>query len=194
MDVSVSLTSHFRRRRIMTIESPETLFLEGMTLLADDRYADASLRFERALLRERERGGGRRPMRYLSFYGLSLALAHGVTPEAVRACETAARRDFFDPDLQLNLGRVYLLAGKTSPALQAFWRGLQLNPRHPALQIEFAKADRRSRPMLPFLRRDHALNRWLGRVRRAMASSGRRNAQPARSPLARQPRSSRVPT
>ncbi len=66
---------------------------------------------------ERERSVSRPQMRYMSYYGLSLAQTKRPSRQAIKACETAATVDFFSPDLLLNLGKVYLLAGKTSKAL-----------------------------------------------------------------------------
>jgi tetratricopeptide (TPR) repeat protein len=104
-------------------------------------------------------------MRYLSYYGLSRAQATGTTPQVIQACETAARRDFFNPDLLLNLGKVYLLAGKTTKALAAFQRGLELAPNHKALRAEHARIDRREPPPLSMVSRSHPLNKMFGKLR-----------------------------
>jgi hypothetical protein len=104
-------------------------------------------------------------MRYLSYYGLSRALAFGATPQSIQACETAVRRDFFNPDLLLNLGRVYLLAGKTTKALAAFERGLGLASSHKGLRAELRKLDRRAPPPLGIVSRSHPLNKMLGKLR-----------------------------
>jgi tetratricopeptide (TPR) repeat protein len=104
-------------------------------------------------------------MRYLSYYGLSRAQAQGATPQTIQACETAARRDFFSPELLLNLGRVYLLAGKTTKALATFQRGLELAPKHKALHAEYTKFDRRETPPLTIVSRSNPLNKVLGKLR-----------------------------
>jgi len=149
----------------MPILSAENTFRRGLAALVDGDAAAAAEHFQSAILVEVQHGVRRPQMRYLSYYGLSRAQAHGATPQAIQACETAARRDFFNPDLLLNLGRVYLLAGKTTKALAAFQRGLELAPRHKALLAEHAKVDRREAPPLTVVSRSHPLNRALGKLR-----------------------------
>ena len=152
----------------MNILTAENHFRRGLTALVDGDATAASDHFQSAILTEVQRGVKRPQMRYLSYYGLSRAQAFGATPQSVQACETAARRDFFNPDLLLNLGRVYLLAGKTTKALVAFERGLELAPGHKALRAEFAKIDRRAAPPLGIVSRAHPLNKWLGRLRSSL--------------------------
>lgn len=152
----------------MPILSAENQFRKGLQELADNSANAAAAHFHAAIQIERQRGVARPQMRYLSYWGYAMALSQGPTSEAIRACETAARRDFFNPDLLLNLGRVYALAGKVTRALATFEQGTKLAPRHPALLAEIEKYDRRRRPPVGFLHRNHPLNFWLGRMRKAM--------------------------
>jgi hypothetical protein len=112
-------------------------------------------------------------MRFLSYYGLSRALAEGVSRESIEACERAAQWDDFDPDLMANLGWIYLLANRRTSALAALERGLRLDADNPRLRALLLRADRRSRPVLRRLPRSHALNRALGRLRRSLFGRGR---------------------
>ena len=130
----------------MPILEAENHFRKGLVALVDQHCEEASEHFHAAIQIEKQRSSKSPQMRYLSYYGLSLAQAHGATPQAIHACEAAVRRDFYNPDLYLNLGRVYLLAGKTTRALATFEQGLALAPRHRALRDEMAKVDRRERP------------------------------------------------
>src|SRR5262245_38897917 len=98
----------------MHILSAENAFRRGLAALFDGDAAGAADLFQSAILIEAQHGVKAPQMRYLSYYGLSRAQAYGANPQSIQACETAARRDFFNPDLLLNLGRVYLLAGKTT--------------------------------------------------------------------------------
>jgi len=144
----------------------EYQFQAGLLALQAGRFLEAAGKFESALLLERSNGAKQPPMIYLSYYGYSMARAEDrPSPESIRACETAARREFMSPELQLNLGRVYALAGKVSRALAAFEKGLRLNPKHRALREELRRFDRRGRPPVGFLSRNHPLNRWMGRMR-----------------------------
>jgi tetratricopeptide (TPR) repeat protein len=152
----------------MPIFSAENAFRRGLAELVDGEAAKAAESFQSAILIEVQQGVRRPQMRYLSYYGLARAQANGTTPQAIQACETAARRDFFNPDLLLNLGKVYLLAGKMTKALATFQRGLELAPRHKALQTEFAKIDRREAPPLSLVNRSHPLNKMLGKLRSSL--------------------------
>jgi tetratricopeptide (TPR) repeat protein len=145
--------------------SSERHFNVGLSLLAQGRYADAVVRFQAAIVAE-EQGQVLRPqMRYRSYFGLSRALSRGPKLEDVRLCEMAAEADHFDPVLQLNLGEVYLRAGKTTRALRTFRQGLKLDPNNAELLAAFKKADRRRKPVIASLSRDHSLNQSLGRLR-----------------------------
>ena len=154
----------------MPILSAENAFRKGLAAMVDGDSAAAAEHFQSAILVELQHGVGRPQMRYLSYYGLSRAQARGATPDTIQACETATRRDFFNPDLLLNLGRVLVLAGKTSKALATFQRGLDLAPKHKGLLAEYAKLDRRESPPLTIVSRSHPLNKMLGKLRWSLRS------------------------
>lgn len=154
----------------MPILSAENSFRRGLVALVDGDPASASDHFHAAILIEVQHGVTRPQMRYLSYYGLSRAQAHGATAQTIQACETAARRDFFSPELLLNLGRVYLLAGKTTKAMASFQRGLDLSPNHKGLLAEFSKLDRREAPPLTIVARSNPLNKMLGKLRHSLRS------------------------
>ena len=154
----------------MPILSAENCFKKGLVAFAAGRPAEASALFEAAIAIERERGVGRPQMRYLSYYGLSLASTRRPGHKAVRACEEAARKESFNPDLFLNLGKVYMRAGKHTRALEVFERGLRLDSRHRGLRAALAKVDRRSDPPLSGFARSHPINRLLGRIRHSFGT------------------------
>ena len=154
----------------MPILSAENNFRKGLVALVDGDPATAATHFQSAIQIERQHGVSRPQMRYLSYYGLSIAQGRGATPEAIQACETATRRDFYNPDLYLNLGRVYALAGKTTKALHAFEQGLILAPSHKALRGELKRLDRRSVPPLTIVSRNHPMNKLLGKLRASFRS------------------------
>jgi tetratricopeptide (TPR) repeat protein len=165
----------------MPILSAENQFRQGLVALVDGDPNTAAERFHSAIQIERQRHARRPQMRYLSYYGLSLALAHGPTQESILACETAARRDFFNPDLLLNLGKVYALAGLTTRALSTFERGLALAPSSPSLRAELGKLDRRQPLPIGWLARSNPANRALGRMRSSVNEwmLSRRTASPS---------------
>jgi tetratricopeptide (TPR) repeat protein len=141
-----------------------------MAALADGRPLEAVDCFLEAMQIEQRLRVGRPDMRYLSYYGLSLAQAQRATHAALEACTLAVRHDPTQPVLFVNLGRVHQLAGRRSAALECFGRGLRLAPMDPALRREVASMERRCRPCLALFHRDHPLNRWLGRWRAARRS------------------------
>jgi tetratricopeptide (TPR) repeat protein len=152
----------------MAILSAENSFRKGLVALVEGDPAAATCHFQAAILIERQHGVSRPQMRYLSYYGLALAQSRGATPEAVQACEAASRRDFYSPELLLNLGRVYLLAGKTTKALATLERGTAIAPNHKAMRAELEKVDRRQIKPLSFVSRQHPLNKLLGKIRWAL--------------------------
>lgn len=154
----------------MPILSAENSFRKGLVAMVEGDPAAAACHFQAAILIERQHGVTRPQMRYLSYYGLALAQSRGATPEAIQACETAARRDFFSPDLLLNLGRVYLLAGKTTKALATLERGVTIAPNHKTMRAEFDKIDRRTDPPLSIVPRNHPINKFLGKLRASFRS------------------------
>jgi tetratricopeptide (TPR) repeat protein len=149
----------------------------------DGYFGDAVTAFKTAMEIEKQHAVPRPQWRYLSYYGLSLARADRPTREAMDACERAVRCDPWDPDLLLNLGRVFALAGKSTRALAAYERGLQIAPRHRALRTELRALDRRSTPPLSFLSRSHPLNCALGKIRASLASRAFRRTAGARAPV-----------
>jgi len=165
----------------MPILSAENQFRQGLAALVDGDPHTAAHRFHASIQIERQRHVRRPQMRYVSYYGLSLALAHGATQESILACETAARRDFFNPDLLLNLGKVYALAGLTTRALATFERGLALVPTSSSFRAEIAKLDRRQPVPIRWLSRSSATNRALGRMRSSVGEwmMSRRTASPS---------------
>jgi tetratricopeptide (TPR) repeat protein len=153
----------------MPILSAENSFRKGLVALVEGDPGAAATHFQSAIIIERQHGVTRPQMRYLSYYGLSLAQSRSANSEAIQACETASRRDFFNPDLLLNLGRVYMIAGKTTKALAAFERGIAIAPSHKALRAELGKFERRQAPPLSMVSRSHPLNKFLGKLRAALA-------------------------
>ena len=149
----------------MPILTAENYFLKGLAALSQGNPRQANTLFKAAMKIERDRLVTRPQMRYLSYYGLSLAMAKRPTRKAIKACETAAFEDFHDPNLLLNLGKVYMMAGKKTLALTIFEQGLLMAPDHRALTAELAGVDRRSSPTFSWLSRSHPLNHWTGRLR-----------------------------
>lgn len=101
---------------------------------------------------------------------LGLAIAHGLRDfEQSRAlCESAAKQEFFNPDLYLNLSRIYLEFGRRAEALRYLRRGQMIDPGHALIHRTIAELGRRRMPIVPFLPRRHPVNRALGTARQLM--------------------------
>ena len=152
----------------MPISPAENAFRKGKTALSDGKPKEAMVLFESAIRLQRDRNPSQPRMIFLSYFGLATAMADRATPHAIQACEMAAKQEFFNAELQLNLGKVYLLADKKTKAMAAFEHGLKLAPRNSALWMELSKVERRKNPPIPWIRRNHPLNCWLGRMRASL--------------------------
>lgn len=102
--------------------------------------------------------------RFRSYFGLTLGLAERRWEQALELCRSAARDEFFDPAHYLNLARLHLAFGFKSEAIRLLRRGLMIAPENREIAEALATLGVRRRPPLGFLRRENALNRWLGKV------------------------------
>ncbi len=101
--------------------------------------------------------------RYRSFYGLGLALVERRFDRALELCRSAAKEEFFNPELYHNLARVHLAFGFKAEAMRYLRRGLMIDPGNAAMLAEVQELGMRRRPVLSFLPRRHPMNRLLGR-------------------------------
>ena len=122
--------------------SAENKFSKGLEAVADQNYVEAAMHFRRAMDIEHQRRILQPDMHYLSYYGLCRATAHDKIQEGLHACKRATRARSRDPEMFLNLGRVYLLAHKKRLAYETFRTGLRLAPGHTTLARESARAYR----------------------------------------------------
>jgi Flp pilus assembly protein TadD len=149
----------------MSVLAAERSFNQGLTALADQRHAEAAEHFRKAMEIEDRRDVTRRDMRYLSYYGLSLALAGGTSAAALRACQDAASSEPQKPVFQLNLGRVHSLYGESEQAIACFHKGASLAPAHGPLRRELARVARHLRTTPRLRGRTRPIHRWTDRIR-----------------------------
>lgn len=100
-----------------------------------------------------------------SALGLAVALGGRDFETARSLCESAAKQEFFNPDLYLNLAKVYLSVGRRPEALRYLRRGQMIDPGHGAIREAIMELGQRRHPIVPFLPRRHVVNRMLGSVR-----------------------------
>jgi len=108
--------------------------------------------------------------RVRSWYGLCLGLSERRFEEAVALCQSAAKQEFFNPDLYLNLARLYLAFGFKSEGVRYLRRGLMIDPSHREILDMLRDLGDRAAPVLGFLPRRHPVNRWLGAVRHVITT------------------------
>ncbi|MBI3805054.1 MAG: tetratricopeptide repeat protein [Nitrospirae bacterium] len=102
------------------------------------------------------------PPLLLSLLGLSQAMARNNIEVGVSYCQRAIAEDSLQEDFYHHLGLVYLKAGDKKKAITVFKKGLRLSPNHSGIWSRIAQLGLRKRPLLPFLPRQHFLNRFIG--------------------------------
>jgi predicted Zn-dependent protease len=144
-----------------TLES-KALFNQALEFLSRSQTHAAMAKLE-AALRIAPRNS-----RYLSMYGLCVAIERGDHESAARLCEHAIRLDPSDPVNRVNLGRVYRLEGRNRDAYDQFIGAWEVDKSHPAPATELSRMGIRRPPVLRFLPRTNWLNVCLGRLRSRM--------------------------
>lgn len=153
----------------MLVQAAEEAYRRGRTALASNRLQEALAMFEAAIEVERRQGQNGVQPRYLSHYGLCLALSGKGRRQGIEFCREAAGRESFNADIQCNLGRALLAAGRRREAHRALRRGYSLEPAHVEIRRALQRMGRRRRPVLPFLKRSHPLNVFLGKARKLLS-------------------------
>lgn len=132
----------------------EKFFTSGIKALAQGDTLAALTLFEKAVQREEKPA-------YCSYLALCLAKERGQFQLAVTLCEKAKAREPQNPVHYLNLGRIYLYAGKKDDAIQTFREGLRLEKDQEIIH-ELNKLGIRKPPALSFLKRSNPINRFIG--------------------------------
>lgn len=105
-----------------------------------------------------------------SLLGVALARVERDFEQSRALCESAAKQEFFNPDLYFNLSRVYLEFGRRAEALRYLRRGQMIDPGHASICRSIGELGKRKSPIVPFLPRRHLLNRALGSARNLVLS------------------------
>src|SRR3990172_9992432 len=136
----------------------EEQYRQGRARLAEGRQREALGCFRTAHQIDRANP------RYRSHYGLALAIVERRLDKAVELCRSAAKEEFYNPELYQNLAPVYMAFGFKSEAIRYLRRGLMIDPANASLAEDLERLGRRCVPVLQFLPRDHLVNRWLRRL------------------------------
>ena len=133
---------------------PDELFAAGLDALAHDDPLSALSLFEKAAQRED------RPI-FSSFLAFCIAKERGQFQLAVTLCEKAKAREPHNTVHYLNLGRIYLIAGKKDDAIRTFREGLGYE-QDPKIIDELEKMGTRKPPFIASLKRSNPVNKYLG--------------------------------
>ena len=134
-------------------------FKQGLTFLRDNYPVKALPHMQRALELEKNN-----PY-YMSYLGVILARSEKKWAEAEQLCDSAVRLKRNQAQLYLNLAEVYASAGRREDAVEALQSGLKYAQRDVRLNMALTRLAERRPPVLPFLNRQHPVNRQLGILR-----------------------------
>jgi len=137
---------------------------EAVRLAEAGRYAEALQIFEKLLTSALS-------PRALTLYALSLAAEEEDYERAVNMCLSAAEKEFYNPEIYLNLGKTLLLSGRKTKALKVFKKGLTFDEANEAIKGEIKRLGKRREPVISFLPRGNVLNKVCGIL--ACKASGR---------------------
>ena len=140
----------------------ERVIENGLEMARDGRYEEALSIFEEDLCFTQHPTA-------TSYYAVSLANVEGNYDKAISLCLMAAEKEFYNPEIYLNLGRVFLLNGQKAVAVRAFRKGLKYDNCNMGLLVEMKRLGLRKRPVITFLPRQNLFNRCLGRLVARMA-------------------------
>ncbi|MBI5886866.1 MAG: hypothetical protein HZB85_09845 [Deltaproteobacteria bacterium] len=130
---------------------------EGVRLTRAGRYADALVVFDSDICTMLD------PLA-MSYYAICLVRVEKSFDKALSLCAMAVEKEFFHPEIYLNLGRIFLMKGQKSKAVKAFKRGLQVDETHKEILTEIKKLGLRRRPFITWLPRRNSINIFIGKV------------------------------
>jgi Flp pilus assembly protein TadD len=158
------------KKRKMAENSALAEFKQGINLLRDGHSAEAI-----EYLRHAAELDQQNPY-YLSYLGVSVARAQRKWTMAVELCKAALSLKRNEAQLYLNLAEVYMSAVRRDDAVDILDRGLVHLRVDARMMRARANLGKRCSPVVPFLEREHLLNRSLGKLRhRVLGRPGKTN-------------------
>jgi len=127
---------------------------KGIAHLNDNNRLAALACFDKALTM------GSSPL-LLSYFSYCIAKERGQIYEALKFCNDALSQEPDNPVHYLNLGRIYLHAGKKVEALSALRKGLSFGENQ-SIKSLLEKIGTRGRPVFPFISRNNFINKYTG--------------------------------
>lgn len=137
----------------------EDVFLEGLVMFHRFAYREAQECFQAALDADSDHARAR------SYLGVCVGICDRRFENAVALCTSASKQEFFNPEVYLNLARVYLHFGFKTEGRRFLLRGQMIDPANIEIASALEQLGARLSPVLRFLPRRHFINRWLGSAR-----------------------------
>ena len=137
----------------------ETLFSRARVALRQGQLTEANTMFAE-LVRECDRDA-----RFLSHRGLLMAIRERRVGEGAAMCKRAIALASSEPEMYLNLTRLYASTGQHDNAVETLRRAIRSGVKTETIMKEIQRLSPRATPPLPSLHRDHFLNDILGRLR-----------------------------
>ena len=132
----------------------DELFEKGTALLNDNNPLTALAFFEKAY-------NIKKTPAIQSFLGMCIALERGKISYGLMLCNNAITVEPENPVHYLNLGKIYLKAGKRADAIETFRKGLSFGDNAEIKRI-LDKLGTRKKTVFPFLPRNNFLNKYTG--------------------------------
>ena len=143
----------------------ERWYKRGAELARLGRYHEAVEPLEQALAYSNEQSDPNFQRALRSYYGLSIAMAHGDVLRGLRLCNDAIARGPLRADLYMNLARVAMKSGRKNLAIESLWTSLSISPNDRNAWTMMAQLGYRRPPVLEFLPRTNPVNKYLGLIR-----------------------------
>ena len=121
--------------------------------------------------------GGQQPGLFYSYLGYGIARYQNRVEEGLKLCQHSIKVEFYQPENYVNLARAYLLRNDRPGAIRTIRSGLKVDPQNEELWVLHHELGIRKLPVLPFLSRDHFINRLLGNLRHVLRGGGAKNEE-----------------
>jgi len=128
-----------------------------------------------AILTDLRNAGTTNPV-HVSYAGLAIALTGNGLTEAAEICNEAMVLGFFEPEVYLNLARVYSLMRRDQEALRILRQGVRSIPGDPAILAQLERLNPRKPAAFSVVPRDHWLNNAVGKMSRSKDGAGKSSA------------------
>ncbi len=142
----------------------EDVFVQGLVLFHRAAYQEAQVCFQAVHEADPDHSRAR------SYLGVCVGMCDRRFEEALALCTSASKQEFFNPEVYLNLARVYLHFGFKTEGRRFLLRGQMIDPANAEIATALEQLGARLDPVLRFLPRRHFINRWLGSARYLLSS------------------------